>query len=121
MKIENGKYIYTEFIQYHYYNGTTICPKSVEFTVTTNKRVTINDSLTLQEWFLSIFGNKLLVSSVFNDENSEIFQVKHFFDDFLFVERTDLEYITDMLYNILLRIFENSDQKIESFTYKIIN
>lgn len=118
MKIENGKYIYTSLVQYTQYDGDKIHPVAVEFTVTTNIPVYISDTMTISEWIDRLFKSKLVLPAKFNVDTDRVQAVKEFFDDFLFVERTDYEYISMMLYTILNSLTEN---KIESLTYKLTN
>lgn len=120
MKIENGKYIYKEVIRYQYFDGAAIHPVVVEITMTTTGLVYVNNTFSFHEWIDNIFTGKLLMSSEYNVESAEINQVREFFSDFLFVERTDNDYIVGMINTILSTLIESSGVKIESLSYVLI-
>lgn len=120
MKIENGKHIYKEIIRYQYFDGAAIHPVAVEITMTTTGLVYVNNTFSFHEWIDNIFTGKLLMSSEYNVESAEINRVREFFSDFLFVERTDIDYIVAMINTILSTLIESSGVKIESLSYVLI-
>lgn len=95
MKIKNETYNFKIKIPYLQFNGDKIVSKLVQFNVQTNEQSLIQ-GLTLERWFNSILKNKLVLETAFDD-----FQYEKLFIDCLYVERLDLDYITDLFFKIL--------------------
>lgn len=95
MKIYENNYEYQITVPYIQYDDGKVTPKLVKFTLITGDNSNIQ-GLTLYQWFDSILKNKLVMQST-----SYEFPFAELTEGCLYVERLDLNYITDLFNTIL--------------------